>query len=81
MRSFLGFPADHVRQVLINPSKSALWNLLSATSNIAEMDLLDVMADCDVVLPELATKFSKGEHQHQQHVLGDSGTNLVPDCL
>lgn len=79
--TFVFFVLDQVKQVLINPSKSALWNLLSATSNIAEMDVLDVMADCDVVLPELATKFTKGEDRHEQHVLEDTESTLVTDSL
>lgn len=47
---------DRVKQVVLNPCESALWNLLSATSNIAEVDVLNVMANCDEVLPELAAK-------------------------
>lgn len=45
-----------MKQVVLNPCESALWNLLSATSNMTEVDVLNVMASCDEVLPVLATK-------------------------
>eukprot|EP00803_Ostreobium_quekettii_P008684 evm.model.scf_2800.2 EVM.evm.TU.scf_2800.2 scf_2800:12862-16964(-) len=46
---------EGVRQVLINPSDCTAWNLDSATSDMDKIEVMEVIAEADVVLPKLAT--------------------------
>ncbi|GMH35657.1 hypothetical protein BSKO_03525 [Bryopsis sp. KO-2023] len=64
---------DSVRQVLINPSDSVLWNLLSATSNLANVEVLNVTAECDAVLPELAARVGLIQKSKKKMKLMETG--------
>lgn len=43
-------------QVILNPSDEAVWNLRTASSNLAELEVLEVLGTSDAVLPVLATR-------------------------
>lgn len=49
-----------VRQVVINPSDEAVWNLLSASSNTEELEVLEVLLTADAALPPLAAQLAAG---------------------
>lgn len=49
-----------VRQVIVNPSDEALWNLLSACSNTEELEVLEVLLTADAALPPLAARLAVG---------------------
>ncbi|KAG7671343.1 hypothetical protein Ndes2526A_g02140 [Nannochloris sp. 'desiccata'] len=46
--------SEHVVQAVINPSDEALWNLMTASSNQQELNVVEVLASSDEVLPVLA---------------------------
>jgi hypothetical protein len=46
--------SEHVVQAVINPSDEALWNLMTALSNQNELNVVEVLASSDEVLPGLA---------------------------
>lgn len=51
-----GRDADACPQVVLNPSDEAVWNLRTASCNLTELEVLEVLATCDAVLPVLATR-------------------------
>lgn len=44
---------QRVVQVVINPSDEALWNVLTASSNQGELNILEVLGTSDDILPML----------------------------
>ena len=45
-------------QAVVNPSDEALWNLLTASSNQHELNVVDVLASSDTVLPQVAARLA-----------------------
>ncbi|GAB4820047.1 hypothetical protein N2152v2_007093 [Parachlorella kessleri] len=49
---------DDVLQAVVNPSDEALWNLMTASSNQSSLNVLEVLAESDEILPLLAKRLA-----------------------